>query len=673
MNSRYELEVLLRPAVEVYSVVVCVCAAVLLLLAPGLVLMPPPVARGCAAVLLFWAVLDSWKVYRIWHYRAGMKGQPGYRVPSKAIPTKRDGLFIGRGFEWEQHHTQRLVDTHDTRYSSFAKEYGVADWALSYWRGRPRESGGNPFLHGVEPKEKDLFLPLSARANHTIVFGVPGVGKTRQLELFVTQDIHRKPHEPVIVVDPKGDAELLRRMYIEAKAAGREQELIVFSLGHPEASARYNAVGQFSRITEVATRLSNPLPREGNAAAFAEFAWRFTNVIAKALYTFGERVDYNQVRDHIVDVEPLFIKVVDKAIAESDVEHWTAVLDQLDSQLGKGVIPRPFTERSREGYLRYQLVAKHGGDLGSDVARDLAAAFKYDRTYYDKLVSSISPLLEKLTTGMVGELLAPDYFDTQDPRPTFDWTNALRRGAIVYIGLDALSDTTVSSAVGNSMLSDLVSVAGRIYKHGLDSGTPASDAPKRVWLHFDEINELAGEEFIPMVNKCRGAGMYVTAYTQAVQDIEARLGSGPKAEQLLGNFGNKLFMRVGNNDSAKLLTESLPNVRISTIMAVSGVTDSNDMVGESHFSSRNEDRISTETVPLIDESAVAQLPIGQAFATTDGGRLLKTRIPLIADKAGDESIPERISDLVDALSQNRDPGHNWARQEQWWHEDVSHA
>lgn len=33
-----------------------------------------------------------------------------------------------------------------------------------------------------------------------------------------------------------------------------------------------------------------------------------------------------------------------------------------------------------------------------------------------------------------------------------------------------LSDATVAAAVGNSMFADLVSMAGHIYKHGVDEG-----------------------------------------------------------------------------------------------------------------------------------------------------------------------------------------------------------
>jgi hypothetical protein len=69
----------------------------------------------------------------------------------------------------------------------------------------------------------------------------------------------------------------------------------------PEVSARYNAIGSFSRITEVATRIANQLPSEGNSAAFKEFAWRFVNIIARALVALGCRPDYQQIRRYIKD------------------------------------------------------------------------------------------------------------------------------------------------------------------------------------------------------------------------------------------------------------------------------------------------------------------------------------------------------------------------------------
>ena len=122
-------------------------------------------------------------------------------------------------------------------------------------------------------------------------------------------------------------------------------------------------------------------------------------------------------------------------------------------------------------------------------------------------MSSVGPLMEKLTTGNIAELISPDYLNEKDTRPIFEWMEVIRRKGIVYVGLDALTVTTVASAVGNSMFADLVSVAGHIYKHGV----AGESTPPTIAMHADEFNELIGDEFIPLLNKAGGAGFQVTA------------------------------------------------------------------------------------------------------------------------------------------------------------------
>ncbi len=78
-------------------------------------------------------------------------------------------------------------------------------------------------------------------------------------------------------------------MYAECQRAGRGDEFHVFHLGWPDISARYNAVGRFGRVSEVASRVAGQLSDAGNSAAFKEFAWRFVNIIARALVALGQR------------------------------------------------------------------------------------------------------------------------------------------------------------------------------------------------------------------------------------------------------------------------------------------------------------------------------------------------------------------------------------------------
>lgn len=69
----------------------------------------------------------------------------------------------------------------------------------------------------------------------------------------------------------------------------------------------------------------------------------------------------------------------------------------------------------------------------------LRSAVRYD-PYFDKIVASLLPFLEKLTTGKTAQLLAPNYTDLHDPRLIFDWLQVIRKRGLVYVGLDALSD-----------------------------------------------------------------------------------------------------------------------------------------------------------------------------------------------------------------------------------------
>ncbi len=61
----------------------------------------------------------------------------------------------------------------------------------------------------------------------------------------------------------------MKRVWAEAHRAGRGDKLYIFHLGWPEISARYNAVGRFGRVSEVASRVAGQLSGEGTARHFA--------------------------------------------------------------------------------------------------------------------------------------------------------------------------------------------------------------------------------------------------------------------------------------------------------------------------------------------------------------------------------------------------------------------
>ena len=327
---------------------------------------------------------------------------------------------------------------------------------------------------------------------------------------------------------------LMMRVYAEAARAGRLDQFYLFHLGYPEITARYNGIGNFARITEVADRATNALPASGNSAAFKEFAWRFTNLVAQAQVALGHGAD---LRDSCcatsTDIEPLFMQVrashvlasCGRPIGRRDFEkQLRGSKRQVEQEPDSRSAARCRTARQaadRDGHL-FKERATAGAVLQGLVTRGALreVLLREDRGL------AWGPFLEKLTTGAVGKLISPDYFDPADKRPIFDWMQVIRQGGIVYVGLDALSDPVVAGAVGNSMLADLVSVGGKLYKTGSRPAPPARarSCCRTVCCHFDEVNELMGPEFVPMVNKIGGAGFMVHAYTQTIPDIEAQVG-----------------------------------------------------------------------------------------------------------------------------------------------------
>lgn len=688
MSNRHVMESLLRPAVELYSATVAGSATYICLTAPWAVALAPSVSWVTAAGFGVLALRRTAQGMKILRYRRNIRRLSRYVLTSDQIPVSRRQLFLGRGFQWSPRHTQRLMEARRPECEVYVQpsvlyrmarqmekkmEFSLpwlcrltrSDSALNPLRPLP-PVGGSPIYHGVELDETTVTYDLNERVGHMLVIGTTRVGKTRLAELLITQDIRRTnvagEHEVVIVFDPKGDADLLRRMYAESHRVGRQDNFWVFHLGWPDISARYNAVGRFSRISEVASRVAGQLSSEGNSAAFREFAWRFVNIITRALVALGQRPDYGLILRYVTNISELYETYVENLLREKAPQLMTTVEAMMQSGLSEKDLPRHLQDRPnglKIWVFEQVLGSPEGKKLWDPVLDGLRSAVQYDRTYFDKIVASLLPLLEKLTTGKIAALLAPDYTDLDDPRPILDWHNIIKARGVVYVGLDALSDPVVAAAVGNSMFADLVSEGGHIYKFGLGDEDKGRSGKVAINLHCDEFNELMGDEFIPLINKGGGAGFQVTAYTQTLSDIEARIGSPAKANQVVGNFNTLVMLRVREKNTAMLLTDQLPDVDVYQKTLTSGVTDVSRPGEKTDFNSNVNDQVSLVKVPMISPADIINLPKGQAYALLEGGRLWKIRMPLPADN-DDPHMPASLEQLADNMEKN------YRTDETWW-------
>lgn len=681
MTMQQPLEALLRPPIEWMTTATACLAALLFLRIPEMFLVSVRCGQSLALGLSLFGLYRFKQGYRVYRYQRNLKRMPSYTMTSKELPVSDHRLFLGRGFLWTAQHTQRLRDLDIAYNLHFKYPSRLKKWArdkefqwekrallknsaallkIDHWLNpfRPYPPiGGEPCLHGVSEAESDISISLADRAGHMAVIGTTRVGKTRFAEILIGQDIRRG--DVVIVLDPKGDPDLLKRLFIEAKIAGREEDLLVFHSGFPEFSCRYNPIGSFTKITQVATRVTNALPSTGDAASFKDFAWKYVNLVSKALVALGVKPTYKLINFYITKLDHLFIRYSEHYFPhhdtdfENEIKHYILQNTRQDKE-NEGATKQPTRNQAIFAYAKGYIDKLNQGlleTIKNDLITDLFAACRLDKTYYDKITASVGPLLEKLTTGEVADLLSPDYNDLKDNRPIFDWLQVIRHKKIVYIGMDAMTDTVVSSAVGNAILTDLVSVAGHLYKfkltHGFNGFQQQDTSFPTIRLHADEFNEVIGDEFIPILNKAGGSGFNATVYTQTWSDVIARLGSEPKAGQVAGNLNAIVMLRTKEEKTVNMLLNQLSTVPILRVIPASSSADTPHGEEDVYFRSTNEDRFAHSEQRLIEQNDVLNLPKGQAFCLLEGGKLYKLRIPL--PKVENIDIPSSLSMLAEKM------------------------
>ncbi|OSM94127.1 hypothetical protein [Lonsdalea populi] len=118
MSDRHVIETLLRPAVELYSAAAGLAAGAVCLVAPWSLMLSPSVSYPLAGGFLLFAGIRGRQGLTILRYRRNIRRLPRYVMSSDRVPVSRHLLFIGRGFRWEQKHTQRL---HTCRRPEVAK------------------------------------------------------------------------------------------------------------------------------------------------------------------------------------------------------------------------------------------------------------------------------------------------------------------------------------------------------------------------------------------------------------------------------------------------------------------------------------------------------------------------------------------------------------------------
>jgi conjugal transfer pilus assembly protein TraD len=509
--------------------------------------------------------------------------------------SQRECIWLGSGFHWTDIEASRMHSLIGRGIAAqMGKELLHKDGA--YW------------LHGLA-KESDIYADLGNLVGHTLIVGTTRVGKTRLLDLLITQAIARG--EPVIIIDPKGDHGLAENARKVCDAMGKGERFVYFHPAHPERSACIDPLRNWNRKTELASRIAALIPSETGADPFTAFGWKVLNDIVNGLIATGIRPNLVQLRRYIEGgPDDLLLKAL-RLHFKHHVQDWEARISSFIKQ---------YRGNQLLAYISfYKEVVIH--DAQSVDLDGLISTYEHNREHFQKMVASLIPILSMLTSDPLTELLSPN-LEPGHERVVTDMARAIRTEKVLYVGLDSLADATVGSAIGSVLLADLAAVAGDRYNYGIHSIKPVN-------LFIDEAAEVINQPTIQLMNKGGGALFRVTIATQTFADFASRLGDENKARQVLANTNNKIALRILDAETQQYIADGIPKIKAKTMMIRYGHNVDSRIHDE--YTASYQEQATEEEADLIPPAILSELPPLHFFARLSGGRTIKGRIPILKE------------------------------------------
>lgn len=530
--------------------------------------------------------------------------------------------WIGYGFPWDSSHCQGV------------KEFLKNDWRERYHhslnrgmlRRYLRKHYSQILLHPIlsarkftalknavalEPgyrwvhalgKERPMYLSRRDLEGHMIVFGTTGAGKSRFMEHQMVQAVLQD--RTVVVIDPKGDAGLEQSLRLACESNGRSDRFLYFHVAYPEKSIRLNLLANYSRISEVASRIADTLPGQGGEGqVFIDVCRGYLRTVCDGLHILGKKPTFENLYHYFINREDL--------CQESLVCFLRRVYsDKEVDDLLKGLKPAQKLPALIDCYRQ--------GSVKVNEVDGLINLAMLDIGTFQKMSASMETLLSSLARGDIGQMLSPANNGEND-QSFYDTRKIIERNCVLYVGLDGLTDSGMSRVIGSMLLADLAATAGARYDFD-DASTPVS-------LFVDEAAELMCEPLTQMLNKSRGAKFTICLASQTVADFVAKAKDSAEAMRILANLNNFIALRCNDIDTQDFFCRRIPKTRITTTIRSHGVSTSSDKLTASGGSVS--ERIQEEEVDLVPAELLGALPNCEFFAVFAGGHVIKGRVPIL--------------------------------------------
>mgnify|MGYP003981837581 CR=1 FL=1 len=359
---------------------------------------------------------------------------------------------------------------------------------------------------GKKGDVQKIVLPEKDRNRHLFSFGTTGVGKTRLIEGLAEHDI--KKGRNVLIIDPKGDGELLNKIYDTAVKSGRKDDFMLINPIYPEHSSKINPLSNYFMPEELV----------GHIVAGVEVG--------------NEPFFYNVSYEISLAIVLSFLEIAKNKTLKPEFNF-------LDI--------KKFISRNSLGLLFTTLKSINTSE-SNRLAADIFEIIKSPADYYGKISSSLRVALTELSQGNIGKIVGNDYHNE-----FIDRIESKSKGLVAVVQLGSLITRKASYTLGKVICSMIQSSVGRIYASNGKYHNP-------LVLYLDEAQSVLYKGIEELFAKGGSANLWVNAFCQSVSQMEDKLGK-TGANAILDCTNTKIFMRVPDPESAEYITKFFPEKR----------------------------------------------------------------------------------------------------------------
>lgn len=430
---------------------------------------------------------------------------------------------------------------------------------------------------------KPLVIPWDDWMRHCLVVGQSGVGKTVFGEWVLSQQIVRGGG--LLWIDGKLDPDNLYKLDAMCAWAGRRADLLVINAGDPNLTNSYNPL-LAGDADEVSSRVLSLIPSsESNPGTdyYRQAANQGVTTLVDAIQRAG--MAYNFMDLSILLQNQRALSMLENLVPPGpEAKALRLFLDQFKQSNKDGVVSIDM-KRLKETF----------GGIGGRMHMFGSGNF-----------------------GQITSTYSPDVSLFKD----------IMSNKIIYVMLPTMGKKEAASNFGKMMLGDFRSAIAEV------QNLPKNERPWPPFLNFsDEFGSYVTQAADRPFEQGRSAQTVMMPAFQTMANLEAV--SEELREMVLGNTWNKVFFKVGTDDTAKKIVELIGNERrVALTVSISG----------GHGVQRDASRSATkgssgsdsfglteraEEVEKVSADMLKKLGKGEAIVTYGGSKVYHIKIPAI--------------------------------------------